>query len=146
TLSGHDREKACRDRARSATPLAARGLVDHPPLWPARTGRPHRARRHRLAAPRGGARRLPFPDRLAENRAPVLEKRRDGRRSALGRGACRGRCRQGPLVERRRTPTRSLTLAASPIKGGATISANISVTVPAARPCAGLPGTRQEFP
>ncbi len=34
---GMTEEKARRDRARSASPLAARRLADHPPLRPART-------------------------------------------------------------------------------------------------------------
>ncbi len=97
TLSRHDREEARRDRARGASALAARRLADHPPLRPARTRRPHRAGRHRLAAPRGRARRLPFPDRLAEDRRAVLEERGDARRRALGRSPRRGRRREGAL-------------------------------------------------
>ena len=68
-------------------------LADHPPLWPARTRRPDRAGRHRLAAPRGRARRLPFPDRLAEDRRAVLEERGNPAGRALGRRPRRGRCR-----------------------------------------------------
>ncbi len=60
-------------------------------------GRPHRARRHRIAAPRSGARRLPFPDRLAEDRRAVLEERGDPRRRALGRVPGRGRSRQASV-------------------------------------------------
>ncbi len=59
--------------------------------------RPHRARRHRLAAPRSRARRLPVPDRLAKDRRALLEERRNPGRRALGRLPHRGRSRQAAL-------------------------------------------------
>ncbi len=82
------------------------------------------------AAPRGRTRRLPFPDRLVENRGAVLEKRRDRRGPALGCGARRGRCRQGPLVVRRHL-TRCFTGAGSGVRAR---SARTSRTAFARRP------------
>ena len=52
-------------------PLAATTIIHR--LRPAGTGRPHRLRGRRLGPPRRRIRRLPLPDRLAEDQGTVLE-------------------------------------------------------------------------
>src|SRR6185312_10791263 len=95
-----------RDRGRGQSTLAARREPGDPPLRPPRTWGAHRAGGDRLAAPRGGACRLPFPDRLAKDRRAVLEKRGNPRRRKIGRtprrrrggvGAVEGAVGEAPL-------------------------------------------------
>ena len=87
-------ERAARaDRGRGAAALAVAGQPDRAPGRADAAGRADRAGGDRVSPPPRRARGLRLPDRLAEDRGPVLEARGDPVGRALGRGP--GRRRRG---------------------------------------------------
>ncbi|CAA9269372.1 MAG: Molybdopterin synthase catalytic subunit MoaE, partial [uncultured Acetobacteraceae bacterium] len=103
-LPGHDGAGHRRHRRGGLRALAAFRLHGGPPRRPHPAGGADRAGADRLGSPRGGAGELRLPDRLAQDRRPLLEARgvrgRQGR--ALGGGQGGGRRGGGPLGARRR--------------------------------------------